>query len=183
MRRRSTLPSTSSPRNTASPRLTKSRSRRGGASIEALIKAPERIRQIAADIAEHFTRKVDPQGIKAQVVVYDKPTCVAYKTELDKHLPAEASTIVMSRARDDPAGWAQWTPDRDELERVTARFNDPADPLKIIIVTATLLTGFDAPIPYAQYLDKPLKEHTLLQAKSPAATWRRSSSTPRSSKI
>jgi type I restriction enzyme R subunit len=134
------------------------------ASIEVLIKAPERIRQIAADIAEHFTSKVDPQGFKAQVVVYDKPTCVAYKAELDKYLPAEASTIVMSKSRSDPAGWAAWTPDRDELERTTARFNDPADPLKIIIVTAKLLTGFDAPILYAQYLDKPLKEHTLLQA-------------------
>jgi type I restriction enzyme, R subunit len=55
-------------------------------------------------------------------------------------------------------------PGRDDLEEVTARFNDPADPLKIIIVTAKLLTGFDAPILYAQYLDKPLKEHTLLQA-------------------
>jgi type I restriction enzyme, R subunit len=134
------------------------------ASIEALIKADDRIRQIAADIADHFTTKVDPQGFKAQVVVYDKPTCVAYKAELDKHLPSEASTIVMSKARTDPPGWADWTPGREELERITARFNDPADPLKIIIVTAKLLTGFDAPILYAQYLDKPLKAHTLLQA-------------------
>lgn len=134
------------------------------ASIEALIKADDRIRQIAADIAEHFTTKVDPQGFKAQVVVYDKPTCVAYKAELDKHLPSEASTIVMSKARTDPPSWADWTPAREELERITARFNDPADPLKIIIVTAKLLTGFDAPILYAQYLDKPLKAHTLLQA-------------------
>ena len=134
------------------------------ASIEAIIKAPDRVRQIAADIAGHFTAKVDPQGFKAQVVVYDKSACVAYKAELDRHLPAVASTIVMSKSRDDLPEWAQWTPGRDELERVTARFNDPADPLKIIIVTAKLLTGFDAPILYAQYLDKPLKEHTLLQA-------------------
>lgn len=134
------------------------------ASIEALIKAEDRVRKIAADIADHFQAKVDPEGFKAQVVVYDKPTCAAYKKELDKHLPPEASKIVMSKSRDDPPEWAQWTPDRDALEVITARFNDPADPLKIIIVTAKLLTGFDAPILYAQYLDKPLKEHTLLQA-------------------
>lgn len=134
------------------------------ASIEALIKAPERIRKVAADIAEHFTTKVEPEAFKAQVVVYDKPTCVAYKEELDKHLDPAASTVVMSKSRNDPPGWAKWTPDGDELERILARFNDPADPLKIIIVTAKLLTGFDAPILYAQYLDKPLKEHTLLQA-------------------
>jgi type I restriction enzyme R subunit len=134
------------------------------ASIEGLIKAPERIRNVAADIAAHFTSKVDPQGFKAQVVVYDKPTCVAYKQELDKYFDPSASTVVMSKSRNDPPEWAQWTPDGDELERILNRFNDPADPLKIIIVTAKLLTGFDAPILYAQYLDKPLKEHTLLQA-------------------
>jgi type I restriction enzyme R subunit len=134
------------------------------ASIEALIKAEDRVRKIAADIANHFQQKVDPEGFKAMVVVYDKPTCVAYKAELDKHLPAGASTVVMSKSREDPPGWAPWTPGRDDLEAIIARFNDPVDSLRIIIVTAKLLTGFDAPILYAQYLDKPLKEHTLLQA-------------------
>ena len=135
------------------------------ASLEALIKAPQRVRKIAADIAEHFQTKVEPQGLKAQVVVYDKPTCVAYKAELDKLLGPDASAVVMSRYARDPQEWKErYTPDREELERLTVRFSDPADPLKIIIVTAKLLTGFDAPILYAQYLDKPLKEHNLLQA-------------------
>ena len=134
------------------------------ASIEVLIKAPDRVRQIAADIAEHYLTRVEPQGFKAQVVVYDKHSCVAYKAELDKYLQADASTIVMSKARTDPASWAKWTPDAAETESLLKRFNDPADPLKIVIVTARLLTGFDAPILQAQYLDKPLKDHTLLQA-------------------
>ena len=134
------------------------------ASIEVLIKTPSRIAKIAADIAEHFKEKVEPQGLKAQVVAYDKASCVAYKEELDKHLGPEASTIVMSRSRSDSPDWAKWTPGADALEQIVARYNDPADPLKIIIVTAKLLTGFDAPILYCQYLDKPLKEHTLLQA-------------------
>ncbi|WP_228980652.1 type I restriction endonuclease subunit R [Streptomyces sp. DH12] len=134
------------------------------ASLEVLIKADDRVRKIAADIAEHFTTKVEPQGLKAQVVVYDKATCVAYKRELDGLLGPDVSTIVMSVGRGDKLAWKHWTPGREELERITARFNDPADPLKIIIVTAKLLTGFDAPILYAQYIDKPLREHTLLQA-------------------
>lgn len=134
------------------------------ASIEVLIKAPDRIRQVAADVVEHFTTKVEPEGFKAQLVAYDKASCVAYKEALDTMLPPEASTIVMSKSRTDPASWAKWTPGAEDLEQVVARFNDPADPLKIIIVTAKLLTGFDAPILQTQYLDKPLKEHTLLQA-------------------
>jgi type I restriction enzyme R subunit len=55
-------------------------------------------------------------------------------------------------------------PRADEEERLLDRFRDPADPLKLIIVTAKLLTGFDAPILQAMYLDKPLRDHTLLQA-------------------
>ena len=136
---------------------------RKAASIEVLIKAPERVRQIAADIAEHFTSKVEPQGSRRR----------SSSTTSRRAWPTRRSwTVPAGRGIDDrhdqgprdPHGLAQWTPDRDELERITARFNDPADPLKIIIVTAKLLTGFDAPILYAQYLDKPLKEHTLLQA-------------------
>ncbi|CCQ47177.1 type I site-specific deoxyribonuclease, HsdR family protein [Pseudarthrobacter siccitolerans] len=134
------------------------------ASIEVLIKSPSRVAKIAADIASHFQQKVQPEGFKAQVVAYDKASCVAYKSELDKHLGPETSTVVMSKTRGDASDWAKWTPGAEELEQVLARFNDPADPLKIIIVTAKLLTGFDAPILYCQYLDKPLKEHTLLQA-------------------
>ncbi len=118
------------------------------ASIEVLIKTPSRIAKIAADIAEHFRNKVEPEGLKAQVVAYDKASCVAYKAELDKRLDPDASTIVMSKSRGDSPDWAKYTPGAEELEQVVARFNDPADPLKIIIVTAKLLTGFDAPILY-----------------------------------
>lgn len=135
------------------------------ASIEVLIKTPSRIAKIAADIAAHFqTKVVEPQGFKAQVVAYDKASCIAYKNELDKHLGSEASTIVMSKSRGYSLDWVKWTPGAEELEQVVARFNDPTDPFKITIVTAKLLTGFDAPILYCQYLDKPLKAHTLLQA-------------------
>ncbi|WP_207309124.1 type I restriction endonuclease subunit R [Desulfobacter hydrogenophilus] len=49
-------------------------------------------------------------------------------------------------------------------EQLLDRYRDTTDPLKVIIVTAKLLTGFDAPICYCMYLDKPLKDHTLLQA-------------------
>lgn len=134
------------------------------ASIERLIKAPNRIQMIAEDIAEHFTTKVEPEGFKAQVVAYDKQACVAYKTALDQILDPEISTIVMSKSRDSKPEWAKWEPTPDEQKAIVDRFNDPSDPLKILIVTAKLLTGFDAPILYCQYLDKTLKEHTLLQA-------------------
>ena len=60
--------------------------------------------------------------------------------------------------------YAEYRRDRDAEEKLLDRFRDPDDPLKILIVTAKLLTGFDAPILQTMYLDKPLRDHTLLQA-------------------
>lgn len=53
---------------------------------------------------------------------------------------------------------------KGEEAKILDRFRDPHDPLEIVIVTAKLLTGFDAPILQVMYLDKPMKDHTLLQA-------------------
>jgi type I restriction enzyme, R subunit len=82
-------------------------------------------------------------------------------------LPSEATDIVMSvqsADRKEHPEYAKYDRDRDEEERLLDRLRDPADPLKLIIVTSKLLTGFDAPILQAMYLDKPLRDHTLLQA-------------------
>ena len=54
--------------------------------------------------------------------------------------------------------------DREQEAAVKARFRDPGDPLQFLIVTAKLLTGFDAAIEGVMYLDKPLRMHTLFQA-------------------
>ncbi|MGY1632950.1 type I restriction endonuclease subunit R [Geodermatophilus sp. SYSU D01186] len=135
------------------------------ASLETLIKSQDRVQKVAADIAEHFVSKVAPNGFKAQVVVYDKAACVAYKAALDTHLGPDASAVVMSIDARDPQDWRdRFGLDKDAEAKLLARFNDASDPLQIIIVTAKLLTGFDAPILQAQYLDKPLRDHTLLQA-------------------
>ncbi len=137
------------------------------AKMAVLIKTPERIRKVCEDIVEHFHSKVEPNGFKAQVVTFDRESCLLYKAELDKLLPPEASDIVMSvQAADkkEHPEYAQYDRSRDEEERLLDRFRDPADPLKLLIVTSKLLTGFDAPILQAMYLDKPLRDHTLLQA-------------------
>ena len=128
-----------------------------------LVKAPERIRAICADIAQHFQEKVAPNGFGAQVVTFDRESCVLYKQELDRHLPPEVSDIVMS-VNSGEDEYAPYRRDRDAEEKLLDRFRDPKDPLKILIVTSKLLTGFDAPILQAMYLDKPLRDHTLLQA-------------------
>lgn len=124
----------------------------------------KRIHKVCAHIAKHFTEKVRPNGYKAQVVVYDRPCCLKYKAELDKLLGEECSTIVMDTNDDKADEYKKYRRSKDEEAKVLDRFRDPNDPLEIVIVTAKLLTGFDAPILQVMYLDKPMKDHTLLQA-------------------
>jgi type I restriction enzyme, R subunit len=134
------------------------------ARMSVLLKSPERIQAIVDDVVAHFDAKVAPNGFKAQVVVYDRAACVAYKDAFDQLLPPEASTVVISAQPSDPKDWKQYDRGKAEEERVLDNFRDPNHPLKILIVTAKLLTGFDAPILQAMYLDRPLKDHNLLQA-------------------
>ncbi len=130
--------------------------------MAVLVKAPERV----AAIAHHFQGKVEPNGFKGMVVTFDQECCLLYKEALDRHLPAEASDVVISvsgKDKDDDR-YKAYKRDRDAEERLLDRFRDPNDPLKLLVVTAKLLTGFDAPILQAMYLDKPARDHTLLQA-------------------
>lgn len=135
------------------------------AKMAAFLKSPERVSKIVEDIAQHFKEKVNPHGFKAMIVTPDRFACVLYKEELDKYFPEEASKVVISTSANDKYDFKQkWAIDKGQQEKIVDQFNDASDPLKFIIVTAKLLTGFDAPILQTMYLDKSLKDHTLLQA-------------------
>lgn len=135
------------------------------AKMSTFLKSPERVRQIVEDIATHFNEKVAPHGFKAMIVTPDRFACVQYKEELDKYFPEEASRVVISTSANDELEFKQkWGMDKSQQEKVVDEFNDATSELKFIIVTAKLLTGFDAPILQTMYLDKSLKDHTLLQA-------------------
>jgi type I restriction enzyme R subunit len=130
-----------------------------------LVKSPARVSAVVEDIAKHYTDKVAPQGFGAQIVTIDQEACVLYKAALDQVLAPEVSEVVISVGQGAPQEWKdKYGRSKDEEEKLLDRFRDPADPLKILIVTAKLLTGFDAPNLQCMYLDKPLRDHTLLQA-------------------
>jgi type I restriction enzyme, R subunit len=134
--------------------------------MAVLVKAPERIAAICQDIAHHYRDKVQPNGFKGLVVTFDQECCLLYKEALDRHLPPEASDIVISvsgKEKED-ARYRPYKRDRDAEEKLLDHYRDPKHPLQVLIVTAKLLTGFDAPILQAMYLDKPARDHTLLQA-------------------
>jgi type I restriction enzyme R subunit len=132
--------------------------------LMAVLKSPERIGAIAQHISNHFVENVLPRGFKAMVVTPDREACVLYKAALDAVLPPEWSVVVYSGSNKDSDDLRQYHLDEDEEKRIRKAFRDPEKLPKILIVTEKLLTGYDAPVAYAMYLDKPLRDHTLLQA-------------------
>ena len=139
---------------------------RKASHMSVVVKDSDRIEAVCADIVDHYRTKIAPLDLKAQVVAYDRATCVAYHEAISALLgPGEEATVVMTTtAKDDPPDWETWNLDRDQEAVIKDRFKDIDDPLKFLIVTAKLLTGFDAPIEGVMYLDKPLRAHTLFQA-------------------
>jgi type I restriction enzyme R subunit len=135
------------------------------ANMAVFLKSPERVKTIVADIVEHFKAHVEPEGLKAMIVTPDREACVQYKEALDLLINPEASEVVISSSANDDFDFKQkYAMDKDKQEKVVDKYNDADSPLKFLIVTAKLLTGFDAPILQTMYLDKSLKDHTLLQA-------------------
>jgi type I restriction enzyme R subunit len=141
-------------------------------NLGVLVKSPERVRSVCEDVANHYREHVEPNDFKAQVVVIDRQACLLYKEQLDERLGPEASAVVMNADKKGTEGWLplyeKWKNhverSKDDEERLLDRFRDAKDPLKVLIVTAKLLTGFDAPILQTMYLDRPIRDHNLLQA-------------------
>ena len=135
------------------------------AKFGVLAKAPNRIKKVVTDMVQHFKTHIKPNGFKGQVVAFDREACDLYKKEFDKHMNKEETAIVMTVNSNDPKEWKEeYYLSNDDQEKLIDKFREEDSPLKLIIVTSKLLTGFDAPIEQVMYLDKPLKDHTLLQA-------------------
>jgi type I restriction enzyme R subunit len=170
------------------------RVRADAAGLKVIAKATERIKAITADALTYLRERTFPQGFKAQFVTVDREACAMVAEEfLHLGLrPDEFAVIYTPNAKQDEGplrGWyadAQWrrlhgaqaseedvTLDEEsdlDVNEVRARkkfiqaFKDPTKPLKLLIVTDMLLTGFDAPVEQVMFLDKPLRGAKLLQA-------------------
>jgi len=132
--------------------------------LKAVLKAKDRIDKIARHVAEHYKKFVEPLGFKAFIVAVDREACALYKEAIDKCLPEEYTKVVYTSDYKDSELLKKYHISEEEEKRIRKDFKSPTKLPKILIVTEKLLTGYDAPILYAMYLDKPLKDHTLLQA-------------------
>lgn len=167
--------------------------KRKGLTVATIAKHPERIRLIALDIWEHFKTVCQPDGFKAQIVAVDREAVILYRAALSAVISADLQrggmevtaarakadamiACVYSKSQEDnkPSEKPEVAALRAELEAhyldgdaekdVKKRFKIVWQEPSFLIVCDKLLTGFDAPIEHVMYLDKPLKEHNLLQA-------------------
>ncbi|GIF25711.1 type I restriction enzyme R subunit [Actinoplanes tereljensis] len=157
--------------------------------LTSVFSNPDRIEAVCQDIVDHYLAGAYRNGLKAQVVAYNRELAVAYTDKINELLAGfEASQVLaevgrheritaevnisVSDAKDeDPAMRPYRLSEADEEEQ-KRRFLSPDDPLCFLVVTAKLMTGFDAPNEGALYLDKPMKAHSLFQAITrPNRTW------------
>ncbi|MCX6803697.1 MAG: type I restriction endonuclease subunit R, partial [Candidatus Diapherotrites archaeon] len=136
-------------------------------NLKNMLKNKDRIRDVTKYIFNHYKNNVEPLGYKAFLVAVDREACALYKEELDKHFPKDYSEVVYSSAQNDSEKsplLPKYYLSEEKEKLIRKEFVKPGKLPKILIVTEKLLTGFDAPILYCMYLDKPMRDHVLLQA-------------------
>ena len=135
--------------------------------LRTFLTADDRIEKVSAFVAQHFQENVMPLGYKAFLVGVNREACAKYKHALDKLLPPEWSVPVYTENDRDfvdrpLVAELQLSAQQEEDARLDFKKADKEP--KILIVTDKLLTGYDAPLLYCMYLDKPMRDHVLLQA-------------------
>ena len=133
-------------------------------NLKNFLKGENRIQKVAEYVAKHYLENVEPLGYKAFLVGVDRESCALYKKALDEFLPPEYSEVVYTGNNNDSELLKEFHLDPKKERTIRKSFTKLDQQPKILIVTEKLLTGFDAPVLYAMYLDKPMRDHTLLQA-------------------
>jgi type I restriction enzyme, R subunit len=134
------------------------------ARLEQVAGASERLETLAADIAEHYSKRVETLPGKAIVVGMSRRICAELTELLQARLGDEAVTCVISASAGDDPALSKWRRSSAEAKQVEADFKDPEHPLRAVVVRDMWLTGFDVPPLHTIYIDKPMRDHGLLQA-------------------
>jgi len=150
------------------------------AAVEALVGDPKRVRLVAADLVQHFEKRLEAMDGKAMVVCMSRRICVDLYNALIALRPewagaaeddAEAEKgqgcvvkVVMTGSAEDGPEWQRHIRSKERRRKLANRFKDPRDPFRVVIVRDMWLTGFDAPCLHTMYADKPMQGHGLMQA-------------------
>jgi type I restriction enzyme R subunit len=122
-----------------------------------------RIDTYADVVTDHYEKHVEPNGWKGMVVAPSRKSAALYGRELRKRRPTEDVEVLYTEGDGDDKLLSQFHTTSEERDTIISRFKDEAQPT-LLVVHNMLLTGFDAPVLKTMYLDRRLKDHTLLQA-------------------
>ena len=142
------------------------------AKLEAIVGNKERIAILAKDIVTHFEGRQEVFTGKAMIVAMSRRIAVDLYEEIKKLKPDWHSDdldkgvikVVMTASSSDGAKMEKHHTTKQQRKALSLRMKDENDPLKLVIVRDMWLTGFDAPCLHTMYVDKPMKEHNLMQA-------------------
>lgn len=140
--------------------------------LEALIGSPNRIKNIAADIVQHFEERQKVFEGKAMIIAMSRRIAAALYEEIVRLRPEwhsddlskGAIKVVMTSSASDGPEIAKHHTTKEQRHALSERMKDPTDELKLVIVRDMWLTGFDAPCLHTLYIDKPMQGHNLMQA-------------------
>lgn len=141
-------------------------------ALEKLVGAESRIKQIAADLVEHFEDRTAAIEGKGMIVAMSRQIAVELYDaiiELRPHWHDDDSSkgiikIIMTGSASDTSKMQEHLYNKQVKKDIEKRFKDADDELKLVIVRDMWLTGFDAPCAHTMYIDKPMKSHNLMQA-------------------
>ncbi len=131
--------------------------------LDRVVGSEARLDKVATDVAQHFTERQKLLEGKAMVVGMSREICVELAERLKKTLGEEAVTCVITAQATEPK-LNKYRRSRAEMQQVADDFKDPDHPLKLVVVRDMWLTGFDVPPLHTMYIDKPMRDHGLLQA-------------------
>lgn len=140
--------------------------------LEALVGVDKRLELVAKDIVIHFEKRLEAMDGKAMVVCMSRRICVDLYNQIIKLRPEwkgnddtdSVLNVIMTGSATDPPEWQKHIRNKQRRNEMASRFKNPLDPFKIVIVRDMWLTGFDAPCLHTMYIDKPMKDHGLMQA-------------------
>ncbi|QBJ81268.1 Type I restriction enzyme EcoR124II R protein [Bacillus subtilis] len=140
--------------------------------LEAIVGSPNRIKQLAKDIVEHYEEKTKTIDGKAMVVCMSRRICVDLYDAIvalrpDWHnddVNKGIVKVVMTGGAGDDEKLQPHIGGKQRRDTLAKRMKDNSDELKIVIVRDMWLTGFDVPSMHTMYIDKPMKGHNLMQA-------------------
>jgi type I restriction enzyme R subunit len=142
------------------------------AALEKLVGSEPRIKQVAADIVQHFEARTAAVEGKGMIVAMSREICahlynaiVTLRPDWHSDDPAQgAIKVVMTGSAADVELLRPHIYNATTKKQLEKRFKNPKDPLKLVIVRDMWLTGFDVPCLHTMYVDKPMRDHNLMQA-------------------